>query len=138
MNSTSKVDRVRNHSLIDREANGEVAGEDSRVLFTYTYLRVDIRGIDDHDINSIPIIAGGRVTNTTIREVIIIIHQCAYYSKGNAIHSFGQLEHFKNFFDDKSIKVGDKQHILTKDNYMILVTIKNGLPCMTLCPYTEQ
>ena len=48
------------------------------------------------------------------------------------------MDHFKNFVDDNSIKVGGKKHILTNYNYMIPVTIDNILPCMPLSPYTDE
>ena len=43
-----KSSRVIQHSLVDREANGGVAGSDMRVIETYTDRKVDIRGIDNH------------------------------------------------------------------------------------------
>ena len=45
---------------------------------------------------------------------------------------------FKNHVEDKSIIVGGKQHILAKDNYMIPITIKNGLQRVTLRPCTHR
>ena len=85
-----------------------------------------------------PIVTSGGVTSTTAVEVIIIMHQCAYYSKVNIIHSSGQVDHYKIFVDDKSIKIGGKQHVLNNYNQMIPITIKNDLPCMFLCPHMEQ
>ena len=66
------------------------------------------------------------------------MHQHAYYSKGNTAHYSGQVEHFKKNVDDKSIKVGGKQQILTNDDHMIPIAIKNGLPFMPFLPYTYQ
>ena len=87
--STSKVDRAHNRSLIDRGANRGVAGEYSRVLFTHPDRRVDIRGTDNHEITSIPIVTTGGFTRTTTYDVIMVLHQCAYYSKGTTFHSTG-------------------------------------------------
>ena len=58
--------------------------------------------------------------------------------KGNLIHSSVQMEYFKATVNDKSIKVGGKQHIITNDNYVLPLSIKNGLPCMTIKPYTDN
>ena len=138
MCSTSKVDRLSNHSLIDHGANWGVSGEDVRVQFYHPDRRVDIRGIDNHEINSIKIVKAEEVTSTTLGEVIIIMHQHAYYSKGNTINSSGKVEYFKNFVDDKSIEVGDKKHTLTNDNYTIPITIKNSLPYIALRPCTDE
>ena len=138
MHSASKADIVRDHSLIDLGENRGVAGEDVCTRFTHLDLRVDIRGMCNHEINSVPIATAVGVNSTTIGELIITMHEHAYYSKENTIHSSGQVGYFKNFVDDKSIKVGCKKHILTNDNYMIPVAIKNGLSCMPLHPCTDQ
>ena len=64
--SASKVDIVCNNLLIDRRLNGGVAGEDVRIRFAHPDRQVDIRGIDDHEINSISIVTTGKVDSTTI------------------------------------------------------------------------
>ena len=64
--STSKVYRVRNHSLIDRGANGGVPGEDIHIRCTRPDLHVEIRGIDNHEINYIPILTVVGVNINTI------------------------------------------------------------------------
>ena len=66
------------------------------------------------------------------------MHQYAYYGKGKTIHSSGQIEWFKNDVNDKSIKVGGQQRILTNDGYVIPINIRNGLPYMLLRPYTNK
>jgi hypothetical protein len=40
--------------------------------------------------------------------------------------------------DDKSIKVGGKQHIKTLDGYVIPLDIKSGLPYVKMRPYTDE
>ena len=66
------------------------------------------------------------------------MNQYDYYLKCHTIHSSGQVEYFKNFVENKSIKVGDKQDILTNDNHMTPVSIKNGLLYIPLCTCTDQ
>ena len=58
--------------------------------------------------------------------------------KGNSIHSSVQMEYFKATVNDKSIKVGSKQYIITNNNYALLLLIKNGLSYMTMKPYTDD
>ena len=122
--STSNIDRVHNQSLADRGANRGVAGEDTRVISCDPHRNVDVRGIDNHEITSIPIVSAGGVTTTLQGEIIIIMHQCAYCGKGKTIHSSGKLEWFKN--NDKSIKVGGFQRILINNGYLIPINIKNN------------
>jgi hypothetical protein len=71
-------------------------------------------------------------------EVIINMHLYAYTGKGKMIHSSGQLEWYKQEVDDKSIKVGGKQHIKTLDGYVIPLDFKSGLPYVKMRPYTDK
>ena len=48
------------------------------------------------------------------------------------------MEHYKNKVDNRSIKVGDSQHITTLDNCKIPMSIRNALPYMPLRPYTDS
>ena len=60
------------------------------------------------------------------------MHQYAYLGKGKTIHSSAQIEYYKNSVDDKSSKVGGKQHIVTLDDYFIPLNICNGLAYMDM------
>lgn len=124
-------------SLVDRGANGGVAGSDVRII-AKTTRRVDIQGIDNHRITDIPIVTAGGVVNTQRGEVIAIFHQYAYTGKGRSIHSSGQMEAFKQLVFDKSIKVGGKQRIETVDGYIIPINFRNGLPFINMRPYKDK
>jgi hypothetical protein len=65
------------------------------------------------------------------------MHQYAYVGKGETIHSSGQLEAHKQAVHDRSIKVGGKQRIETLDGYFIPLYICQGLPYMSIRPYTD-
>jgi hypothetical protein len=104
---------VNSMSLIDRGANGGVAGDDMRVIFR-TNRSVDIKGIDSHHVNDIGIGTVGGVVQTNMGPVIAIMHQYALLGKGPSIHSPSQLEWYKNNVNDKSIHVpGGLQCITT-------------------------
>lgn len=92
-------------SLVDRSANGGIAGGDVCII-SKTDRSVDIQGIDNHRINEIPIVTARRVINTQKDPVIAIMHQYAYTGKGKSIHSCAQLEAYKQTVHDKSTKVG--------------------------------
>jgi hypothetical protein len=89
VNSTHNAYFVSNHesilahsmSLIDRGANGGVAGDDVRVIFR-TNQTVDMKGIDNHHVNNIGIGTVGGVLQTQHVPVIAIMHQYALLGKG--------------------------------------------------------
>jgi hypothetical protein len=125
-------------SLIDRGANGGVAGEDVRLIFK-TSRTVDIKGIDNHHVNDIGIGTVGGVVQTQNGPVIAIMHQYALLGKGPSIHSPSQLEWYKNDVNDKSIHVpGGLQRIVTLDGYVIPLTIKDGLARLDIRPHTDH
>ena len=125
-------------SLIDRGANGGVAGDDVRVIFR-TNRTVDIKGIDNHHVNNIGIGTVGGVVDTQHGPVIAIMHQYALLGKGASIHSPCQLEWYKNDVNDKSTLVpGGLQRIQTLDGYIIPLAVKDGLARLAIRPYTDK
>jgi hypothetical protein len=136
--SFHKATPGRNLSLIDRGANGGVAGDDVRIIFR-TNRTVDIKGIDDHLVNNIGIGTVGGVVNTQHGPAIAIMHQYALLGKGASIHSPCQLEWYKNDVNDKSMHVpGGLQRIKTLDGYIIPLIVKDGLARLDIRPYTDH
>ena len=131
------MDRIA--SLIDRGANGGVAGDDVRVIFK-TSRMVDIKGIDNHLVNDINIGTVGGIVQTQKGPVIAIMHQYALFGKGASIHSACQMEWYKNDVNDKSIHVpGGMQRIKTLEGYIIpSLSIKDGLARLDIRPYTDK
>lgn len=125
------------YSLVDRGANGGIAGLDVRVIHR-THRSVDVRGIDNHQLTNIDIGSVGGVVETQKGPVIAIMHQYALVGKGSSIHSAAQLEWFKNDVNDKAIKVGGLQRITTLDGYVIPLIIQEGLPRMNIRPFTDK
>jgi hypothetical protein len=125
-------------ALIDRGANGGVAGSDTR-LIDKSLRSVHIQGIDDHMIKDVPIGTVGAVVNTQRGEVIAIMHQYAYTGKGGTIQSSGQLKWCGNDVNDRSIKIdGGRQRLTTPDRYVIPIDVKRGLPYITMRPFTDE
>jgi hypothetical protein len=123
-------------SLVDRGANGGLAGADVRVI-NRIHRTVDVRGIDNHQLSDIGIGTVGGVVQTSKGPAIAIMHQYALLGKGYSIHSPGQLEWFKNDVNDKSVKTGGLQRIKTLDGYIIPLSIQEGLPRMDMRPFTD-
>ena len=119
-----------NNQLVDRGANGGLAGSDMRVLYR-THRKINISGIDNHEVNGLDVVTAATLLNTSLGKVIGIFNEYAHLGKGSSIHSSGQLKWFKTHVDEKSIKVGGTQLITTLDGYSVPLLIKDGLAYAT-------
>ncbi len=136
--SVSKARSQTRGSLVDRGANGGVAGSDVRVMY-YTDRKVDISGIDNHEVKDLKIATVGGVVQTQHGPVIAVFHQYAEMPGNHkTIHSSAQMEYFKNKVDDRSLAVGGTQTIVTNDNYVIPLDVINGLAYMKIRPYSDE
>ena len=115
-----------NQQLVDRHANGGLAGSDMRVIHK-TQCKINIQGIDNHEVTGLDVVTAATLLNTSQGKVIGIFNEYAYLGKGSSIHSSGQLEWFKTNVDEKSVKVGGTQLITTLDGYSVPLLIKDGL-----------
>ena len=119
-----------NQQLVDRGANGDLAGSDMRVIHR-TYCKINIQGIDNHEVTGLDVVTPATLLNTSQGKVIGIFNEYAYHGKRSSIHSSGQLEWFKTNVDEKSVKVGGTQLITTMDGYSVPLLIKDGLAYAT-------
>ena len=118
-------------SLIDRGANGGLAGSDVRIL-ERTGRTVSVIGIGNYELPGLDIVNCAALLNTNHGKVILIMHEYAFYGRGNTIHSPGQIEWFQNTCDDKSFQVGGKQVITFLDGYATPLQCRTGLMYMNL------
>ena len=119
-----------NQQLVDRGANGGLAGSDMRVI-PKPHRKINIQGIDNHEVTGLDVVTAATLLNTSQGKVIGIFNEYAYLGKGSSIHSSGQLEWFKTNVDEKSVKVGGTQLITTLDGYSVPLLIKDGLAYAT-------
>ena len=119
-----------NNQLVDRGANGGLAGSDMHVIYK-THRKINISGIDNHEVTGLDVVTAATLLNTSLGKVIGIFNEYAHLGKGSSIHSSGQLEWFKTHVDEKSIKVGGTQLITTLDGYSVPLLIKDGLAYAT-------
>ena len=119
-----------NNQLVDRGANGGLAGSDMRVIHK-THRKINISGIDNHEVTGLDLVTAATLLNTSLGKVIAMFNEYAYLGKGSSIHSSCQLEWFKTHVDEKSIKVGGSQLITTLDGYSVPLLIKDGLAYAT-------
>jgi hypothetical protein len=136
--------RVSNHrstptvgALMDRGSNGGVAGEDVRRITEYPTRTVTIEGIDRHQMNNIPLHTVGGVTKSSVGPAIIVMSSCAYTGRGTTIICPAQLEYYGTVVDDRSRVTGGKQCVTTTNGVVIPLNIVNGLPRMSLRPFTD-
>lgn len=125
-------------SLVDRGANGGLAGANMRVIATTDRL-VDISGIDNHQMTGLKIVTAGGVVPTQRGDVIGIFHQYAHVPQGRSIHSSIQMESFGIKVDDRSkvLKVG-LQALTTPEGYVLPLDFKNGLSYLPIRPFTDK
>ena len=119
-----------NKQLVDHGANGGLAGSDMRFIHR-SYRKINIQGIDNHEVTGLDVVAAATLLNTSQGKVIGIFNESAYLGKRSSIHSSGQLEWFKTNVDEKSVKVGGTQLITTLDGYSVPSLIKDGLAYAT-------
>ena len=115
--------------LVDRGANGGLAGADMKVLCK-SDRKVNICGIDDHELTGLDVVQCASLYDTNKGRVIGIFNEYAYYGKGRSIHSPAQMEWFKGNVDDKSHAVGGKQRLLTLEGYVLPFEVITGLVYM--------
>jgi hypothetical protein len=108
-------------------ANGGIAGSDTRRI-SDTGRTVDVVGIDDHELPSISIVSAGAVVSTHLGPAIVILNQYGWYPAGGTVHSSGQMEHFGNIVDDRSMVVGGRQHVVTMGDYISPLTSLTVFP----------
>ena len=116
-----------NHQLIDRGANGGLAGADMRVIHT-TPRKINIVGIDDHELTGLNVVTAATLLDTQKGPIIGVFHEYAHLGKGRSIHAAGQMEWFNCQVDDRSKIVGGAQRIETSEGYVIPLSIESGLP----------
>ena len=115
-----------NHQLIDRGANGGLAGADMRVIHT-TPRKINIVGIGDHELTGLNVVTAATLLDTQKGPIIRVFHEYAHLGKGKSIHAAGQMEWFNCKVDDRSQHVGGTQSIQTSEGYVIPLSIEYGL-----------
>ena len=125
--------------LCDRGANGCVIGKEMRPIDTGVIGQtVNIRAFDKHEQRDVPLVTAGAVVQTHKGEVIAIVHHGAHMPVHNTILSCGQLEYWGQDVNDKSRQVpGGLQRIRSKEGYCIPMDFRDGLPFISMRPFTN-
>ena len=126
----AQANQAMHQSFVDRGANGDLAGSDTRVLNTSSR-QCTVIGTNNHKIPGLDIVQCAALVNTNHGIVNLIMNEYAYYGKGHRFHSSGQIEWHTNTVDDMSVQVGRQQRINTIDGYSMPLMCKGGLIYLT-------
>ena len=127
----AQAKQAQHGSLVDRGADGGLAGSDMRILYKSSR-KCTVTGIDQHQINGLDIVQCATLVNTNHGYVNLIMNEYAFYGEGPTIHSSHQIEWQENLVDDKSVKVGGTQHITTLDGYAFPLKCTGGLMYLSI------
>ena len=134
----AQASQAKHGSLVDRGANGGLAGSDVRIL-SRSSRKCTVTGIDSHELQGLDVVQCAALVETSHGTVNLIMNEYACYGKGHTIHSSGQIEWFKNSVDDRSVQVGGKQRICTIDGYAMPLTCRGDLMYLSiLCKPTDK
>ena len=127
----AQASQAKHGSLVDRGANGGLAGSDVRIL-SRSSRECTVTGIDSHELQGLDVVQCAALVETNHGVVNKIVNEYACYGKGHTIHSSGQIEWFKNSVDDRSVQVGGKQRICTIDGYAMPLTCRGFLMYLSI------
>ena len=127
----AQASQAKHGSLLDRGANGGLAGSDVRVLSTSS-MKCTVAGIDGHELQGFDVVQCAALVQTNHGIVNLIMNEYVSYGKRHTIHFSGQIEWFKNSVDDRSVQVGGKQRICTIDGYAMPLTCRGTLMYLSI------
>ena len=127
----AQASQAKHGSLVDRGANGGLAGSDVRIL-SRSSRKCTVTPIDSHELQGLDVVQCAALVETNHGIFNLIMNEYACYGKGHTIHSSGQIEWFKNSVDDRSVQVGGKQRICTIDGYAMPLTCRGGLMYLSI------
>ena len=127
----AQASQAQHGSLVDRGANGGLAGSDVRILSRYSR-KCTVTGIDSHELQGLDVVQCAALVETNHGIVNLIRNEYACYRTGHTIHSSGQIECFKNSVDDRSVQVDGKQRICTIDGNAMPLTCRGGLMYLSI------
>jgi len=109
------------HWLTEERTAAHLAN-DAKVIFKCNKT-ADVTGVDNHELNSRPMVDATAKTITDKGPVILILGNCPCHVLNRTLHSAGQIAWFHNKVCDTSMKVGGRQVIKTVDGYCIPINV---------------
>ena len=84
----AQASQAKHGSLVDRGANGGLAGSDVRIL-SRSSRKCTVTGIDSHELQGLDVVQCAALLETNHVIVNLIMNEYACYGKGHTIHSSG-------------------------------------------------
>ena len=91
--------------MVDRDANGGLAGSEVRILSRSTR-KYTVTGIESHELQGLDVVQCAALVEAIQGIVNMTMNKYACYSQAHTIHFSEQIEWFKNSVDDRSVQVG--------------------------------
>ena len=82
----AQASQAKHGSLVDRGANGGLAGSDVRIL-SRSSRKCTVTGIDSHELQGLDVVQCAALVETNHGIVNLIMNEYACYGKGHTIHS---------------------------------------------------
>ena len=127
--SRCKTSASKRGALVDRGANGGLAGSDVRALHE--------TGIDNHQLINIPIVTAAGVVESQHGPVVLIMNQNAHTLNGKTIQSSAQLETHGVTVDDCATPNGGHQCVMTQGGHVMPLQVRSALVPMDMRPPTD-
>ena len=138
MNQSTKRYSRSLRALVDRGANGGIAGSNMK-LVRWSGGTVDIHGIDNHRVSATRLGTFAAVIRTHLGERIGVWHQMASMPFGKTILSPIQMEFHRVSVNEKTPHVtGRTPALVTPDGYITPMEIYDGLAYLQLRPPTDH
>ena len=112
-------------ALIDRGANGPIAGRDTRI---HLFLpgSINLNSIADHTVNDLRLAIAGGVTDTHLGSGILLFSGAADMRNGCTIVCPGQMEHFgRKIFDQSPTVTGVTPYMESLKGYHIPIVFRH-------------
>ena len=135
--SKHAIKRSKRGTLVDQGANGSALGNDAKVIFKHNQT-ADVAGVDNHELNALPMVDATAKTITDKGPVILILRNYACHGLNRTPHLAGQIEWCQNKVCDTSMKVGGRQVIKTVDGNYIPINVIRGLQCVQIEPNAAE
>ena len=127
-------------ALVDRGANGGLAGADMRPIEYVFGSTVDVTGVGNSLLSDLPLVQAASLIQTKRGPIIGLFNQYAYTGEGRSIHSSIQMEAWGVEVSETSrnARVPGKQRLTTIDGHRIPISIRNGLPFIDMTYPTDE
>ena len=89
----AQASQAKHGSLVDRGANGRLAGSDVRIL-SRSSRKYTVTGKDSHELQDLDVVQCAALVETNHGIVNFIMNEYSSYGKGYTIHTSGQIEWF--------------------------------------------